>query len=598
MRPPPAVARRRFLRPLRQKGASSAGTAHGAKGGQGAATGTRPGSVAGPSAARYTACMLDLMRRQSFLIYLIFGAIVGLFVINYGPGSGGCTANIQPKQWVARVNGTAIGTELFGWTLNRQYDDMQRRAQANGIAFDRVMAERIGIRRRVVDSLVDRRLIAAESGARGVRVSDGRLLKELRESYGVRGLTYASYEEHVGRAFNMSVEQFEAVVREDLASNYLMHALRDTVQPSEGELRQAFVREHERLQLRYARFPIDTSDIPQPSAEAAAVVQQAEPDALREAYDRAIGEFSTPAMVRTLQIVRTLDANAPVEQVAAARAELEDVVRQAEGGTDFAALVAKYSQDARSKGNGGDMGFFARDEVAPVLAEVAFNLPVNSMNKEPVRTPQGLHVLKKVEERAPGRKQFEDVQPDLAARVLKERVAASRAEKAADALRSALAAGGSFVRLTHGAQQDELTLAGLEGKKRRSNRLPDGVETGWLLRTDAVVPSLGEAPQVIEAAFAIKKVGDCLSRPMRVDDALIVVQLKAREHADLAAMADEREALEEAVGAQKRQRVLAAWLGQLRSQAKVELNPAYLQPAIPADAGADPPTPQGEEAAG
>jgi hypothetical protein len=173
---------------------------------------------------------------------------------------------------------------------------------------------------------------------------------------------------------------------------------------------------------------------------------------------------------------------------------------------------------------------------------------------------------------------MQDVRPELARSVLKGRVAAAKAQKVADRLQSALAAGGSFSRLVNAGHDEPLSLG---SKRAKADGRPLGFETGWIRRTDTEVPRVGEAPQLIEAAFGLQEGGDTLV-PMRVEDALIVVQLKVREHADLAKLAAERDELYDAVVGQKQQRVLAAWLTQLRVQAKVDLNPAFLQPALPA----------------
>lgn len=533
--------------------------------------------------------MLDILRRQSALIYTIFGAIILIFAINFGPGSGGCTSQIRPKQWVARVNGVTIGPELFGWTLERQYDEMRRRADASGIKLDRVMAERFGIRRRVVDSLVDRRLIAAESDARGLLVGDERLRDELRDGYGVRGLSFAAYEDHVARVFNMTVDQFESVVREDLASSLMMHALRNAIDVTDGELGQVYRREHERLQLRFAKFPIERQEVPEPGEAAVQALMEAEPAALQQEYDRNIQDFSVPPRVRLVQIMRTLDPNASPEAVETARQALLTAVGEIKGGADAAQVARKYSDDAATKDNGGDTGLTAKVDFPDVVGQTAFGMPVDSITDGPVRGPKGMYVFKKVEEQPAGRQQIDEVRPLLAARVLKGRVAMAKAQKGAERLRAQLAAGGAFSRLTRTAQDDRFSLS-----QRKSDK-PQGYESGWILRTDTSVASIGEAPQLIEAAFGLETANSVLPTPLRVDDALVVVQLKVREHADMDRLKDERDELYESVVAQKQQRVLAAWLGQLRSQAKVDLNPAYLEPALP-PAGQAPAAEDEEEA--
>lgn len=82
----------------------------------------------------------------------------------------------------------------------------------------------------------------------------------------------------------------------------------------------------------------------------------------------------------------------PARILCATEEEARKVVRELEQGTDFAALA-----DARSlKGateKGGDLGhFFGPEDVAPVLREVIFDLPVGDISA-PIRTVEGYEVL-------------------------------------------------------------------------------------------------------------------------------------------------------------------------------------------------------------
>ena len=57
---------------------------------------------------------------------------------------------------------------------------------------------------------------------------------------------------------------------------------------------------------------------------------------------------------------------------AAVKAKAEDVLKQAKGGADFAALAKKYSEDEASAKNGGDLDYFGRGRMVPEFEQVAF----------------------------------------------------------------------------------------------------------------------------------------------------------------------------------------------------------------------------------
>ena len=78
-----------------------------------------------------------------------------------------------------------------------------------------------------------------------------------------------------------------------------------------------------------------------------------------------------------------------VEKEDEAKAILADLKK----GGDFAAIAKEKSKDPGSKENGGDLGYFAKDQMVPEFAEAAFKLDKGQLS-DPVKTQFGWHVLK------------------------------------------------------------------------------------------------------------------------------------------------------------------------------------------------------------
>lgn len=58
----------------------------------------------------------------------------------------------------------------------------------------------------------------------------------------------------------------------------------------------------------------------------------------------------------------------------------------------FAEYAKKYSEDPGSAQNGGDLGFFAKEQMVPEFSKVAFSLKPNTVS-DVVKTPYGYHII-------------------------------------------------------------------------------------------------------------------------------------------------------------------------------------------------------------
>ena len=92
-------------------------------------------------------------------------------------------------------------------------------------------------------------------------------------------------------------------------------------------------------------------------------------------------------------------------------AEAKDVEAQLKKGADFAKLARAKSIDPSAKAQGGELGFFTRDEMVPEFADVAFKLKDGQIS-EPVKTQYGWHVIQ-VESHRTSTPSFEEMRDKL-----------------------------------------------------------------------------------------------------------------------------------------------------------------------------------------
>jgi peptidyl-prolyl cis-trans isomerase C len=94
----------------------------------------------------------------------------------------------------------------------------------------------------------------------------------------------------------------------------------------------------------------------------------------------------------------------------------KDLIKQLDGGADFAELAKANSTDGTAE-SGGELGFFSKPDVVPAFADAAFSLDVGSYTKKPVKTDFGYHIIKTEEKRMRPPASFEEAKPFLEAQL-------------------------------------------------------------------------------------------------------------------------------------------------------------------------------------
>ena len=121
----------------------------------------------------------------------------------------------------------------------------------------------------------------------------------------------------------------------------------------------------------------------------------AEPGAVSEPLETPAGwvllqRIDTQAAVLQIRI----DVKEPAGE-AAARARLAQLLGQLSSGGDFAKLAREFSDEPESRARGGQFAIYERGAADQLLKQAAFELAIGQVS-EPVRSPFGYHVLKRV----------------------------------------------------------------------------------------------------------------------------------------------------------------------------------------------------------
>jgi peptidyl-prolyl cis-trans isomerase C len=124
------------------------------------------------------------------------------------------------------------------------------------------------------------------------------------------------------------------------------------------------------------------------------------------------------AQVRARHILLGFPLQATDQQRDSVRREVEELRSRILAGEEFEALARQFSQDPGSAANGGDLGFFGRNDMVEPFAVAAFALEPGEIS-EVVQTPMGYHVIRTDEKEVPT---FEDVAPQFRQQVLAQRL--------------------------------------------------------------------------------------------------------------------------------------------------------------------------------
>jgi peptidyl-prolyl cis-trans isomerase C len=122
-------------------------------------------------------------------------------------------------------------------------------------------------------------------------------------------------------------------------------------------------------------------------------------DAMKKVYEEASKQITGEQEVHARHILVETE-----DEAKAVKTELDK-------GADFAELAKKKSKDPGAS-DGGDLGFFTKDQMVPEFSEVAFKLEPGKIS-DPVKSQFGWHVIKVEEKRNRKAPDFQQVKAQI-----------------------------------------------------------------------------------------------------------------------------------------------------------------------------------------
>src|SRR5512146_328214 len=134
-------------------------------------------------------------------------------------------------------------------------------------------------------------------------------------------------------------------------------------------------------------------------------------EAMHKVYDEAVKQVGEEKEVHARHILFRAQAG---DDKAGKEAEdkIKGVIVRLKKGEDFAKVAGEVTEDPSGKANGGDLGYFTKEQMVPEFSEAAFKLDKGQIS-DPVKTQFGWHVLKVEDKRVKPAPKFEDVKPQI-----------------------------------------------------------------------------------------------------------------------------------------------------------------------------------------
>ncbi len=368
--------------------------------------------------------MLDVLRKRkrSWLVLLLLGVGVLAFVmVGVGPQGG----QEQRVVTIAEVNGEKITyTEL-----ERQYYRMlQTYRQLAGGRLSPADIEALNLRGQLLQELIQQRLLLQAAHDLGLRVTDDELAEGIARNpaFQAAGRFDKNVYQQALRQQGLTPGEFEDRQREGLTIQKLQDLLQHSIPVTAAEIEERYRVDNEEIALEFVRLKTDdfaegvevnddeikayydgnAALLREPlkvkarymayrvkDFSAGIAVSDEDVRAYYDVYrDR---RFRRREAVKFSQIFIPAPEGTAPEVKEAARKQLEDVLREARGGADFAELARQHSKDD-SAAQGGDMGFVNRGQLLPALDTELFALKEGEVTGV-LESAFGLHLLKAVE---------------------------------------------------------------------------------------------------------------------------------------------------------------------------------------------------------
>jgi peptidyl-prolyl cis-trans isomerase D len=448
----------------------------------------------------------------SMVVYLIPGLTGG------GAASADTYAVIYPH-WYSRFlsSGEPVSQERVSQLARQQ---MQQQRYPDNPVILGLFEQRIG------QQLVQQQVQLAEAEKLGIRATDDDVIQYLHN--GPAGqvifpngqfIGTENYARLISERFNISVKEFEDDVKRDIVVRRLQALVTAGVGVGDQEVRDSYRKDNIKIKFDYAVISSDDlrkeinpsdSDLESFFKKNAVRYATAVPEERKITYFAFSGsqlpggapqpsqqeiqqyfaahqsEYSLPEQARSRHILIKVAAGADAKTDAAAKAKAEGLLKQIQGGADFADLAKKNSDDPGSKDTGGELGFSQRGRMVPEFDTAIFTQKIG--DTKIVKSQFGYHIVQVEERQAAHSQSLNEVAPTIQATLVRQKSTQAEDDYARALTSEAIRNG---LEKTAAAHHLEVVTTPLVGRQGVIAALPDGTQ----LISKAFESKQGDPPQ-------------------------------------------------------------------------------------------------------
>jgi len=400
--------------------------------------------------------ILGMMRRhaKSWLIKFIIGMITIVFIFYFG-----YSFRSREGLKIAYVNGEVISGGEFQKLYMERIQALQRRL---GKLWDDQMIKRLNLKEKVLEELIDQKLLSQEARRLGLDVNENEIQHAILNYplFQIKGRFSMARYRQILEQNHMDPPEFEKGVAQQILKDKLSQILISLTPVTEKELKDYFYIKNREVKIEIMEIPKSRfiEDI-KPDQEAIekyfkenreryripekieVAYLDIDPDEfkkgvkitqeeIKDYYEENMEQFIEEKKVKVRHILLKVKEGASEEEKDKIRKKAERILKLAKEGEDFARLAKRYSEGPSAK-QGGELGYISRGQRVKEFEDAVFSMKKGEI-RGPVKTRFGYHIIKVEDIKEKRIRPIEEVREEIR-EILKERKAQELAyEKAVE----------------------------------------------------------------------------------------------------------------------------------------------------------------------